>query len=92
MIEIAICEEAVKDARKALAAELPGARSCHLYEALARALGFRTYAALRVAMRPAASAMSVAFDPQVFAARLAELGKAAGASPGRRVGCFPDER
>ena len=74
MLKIAICEKTVKAVRKVLGQSLVGVRSCHLHEAISRALGFDTYAALRAAMRPINLAEYACFDPTAFGARLRELG------------------
>jgi hypothetical protein len=52
---------------------LIGVRSCYLHEAISRALGFNTYAALRAAMQPMTLAEYACFDPVIFEVRLREL-------------------
>lgn len=49
------------------------ARSAHLTEAIARACGFRTHAALRADMDGASAGLYVRFDDNAFRARLYEL-------------------
>lgn len=72
-LRIALTPGAVESIKADLLRTLPNVKSCHRVEALARGLGFRTYAAMRAASRET-SADVLAVDWQAFAGYLDERG------------------
>ena len=73
MICIEITDETIHALKKVLAEEVQGARSSHLFEAIARALGYRTYNALRRATASDEDPVIVQFDVEAFIDRISEL-------------------
>ena len=75
MAAIPLSEEAVASVRQALERRLPKVGAAHLGEALARALGHRTDAALRATLQAERDDPPIALlDAGQFTARLQALG------------------
>ena len=74
-MQLTITADSVEDMKSDLRLALPGAGSCHRTEALARGLGWRTYAAMRASLDAGPAERGV--EPDAFAAYLAEHGGAA---------------
>lgn len=73
MIRITISEEVLHAVKKVLEEEVQGARSSHLFEAVSRSLGFKSYNSLRSVMKSIKEAETALFDCMIFAARIREL-------------------
>lgn len=75
MAAIPLCEAPLAALKKSLRDEFPDVKSSHLSEALARSLGFRTYAAIQAAMvGPEQDRPFALLQAQRFIERLEQLG------------------
>ena len=74
-VKITVTADLIDDMKSDLRRALPGAGSCHRTEALARGLGWKTYAAMKASLRAGPAERDI--DPAAFAAYLSAQGAAA---------------
>ena len=74
-MKITVTADLIDDMKSDLRMALPGAGSCHRTEALARGLGWKTYAAMKASLRAGPAERGI--EPDTFAAYLSAHGAAA---------------